>query len=123
MSDSPGHEPLLESAALYAVASLGLADRATFAGHLATCAECSAEVLSLRPAVFALAAAVPQIDPSPALRSRVLASVGGQQARVVAMPPRRFNPLPWLAVAASLIAVVGLGLYSVRLRGEMDALA
>ena len=75
-----GHDQLDEQAGLYVLGALTPTDRAAFEAHLATCADCTAEVRSLSSVAGALAHAVPQSEPSPALRARVLASVGAATA-------------------------------------------
>ena len=69
------HREWLESAALFALDALGGEERRAFATHAATCVECQGEVASLRAVGAALAYAVPQIDPPPALRTRVLTAL------------------------------------------------
>src|SRR5712692_3889514 len=119
------HDDLREEAALYVLGALDLAEGSAFEAHLTSCAECAAEVRALRSTVVALADAVPQIDSPPGLRQRVLSSV---RARKPSSPlPSRaeaiLTRLPWLAAAASLIAAVGLGSYTVQLRGELESLS
>jgi len=118
------HDDLREEAALYVLGALDLAEGNAFEAHLTSCAECAAEVRALRPTVAALADAVPQIDAPPVLRQRVLSSVGARQPSSPLLSRSRAIPtrLPWLAAAASLIAAVGLGSYTVQLRGELESL-
>src|SRR2546422_10892964 len=71
-----GHDELREQAGLYVLGALTPAEQAAFEAHLATCGECAAEVRTLSSVAGALAHAVPQSEPSPALRARVLAAVG-----------------------------------------------
>ena len=86
----PGHHELGEQAGLYVLGALTPTDRAAFEAHLATCADCAAEVRSLSSVAGALAQVVPQSDPSAALRARVLASVrafaatGAEKVRLTA---------------------------------------
>src|SRR2546426_618058 len=71
-----GHDELREQAGLYVLGALTPAEQAAFEAHLATCGECAAEVRTLSSVAGALVHAVPQSEPSPALRARVLAAVG-----------------------------------------------
>ncbi len=96
----------------YAVDALDDIERAQFERHLAECAECRAEVASLR-STAALLAETSATAPPEGLRERVLADIGtvrplpptvGKQAA----PRRRFR-LAALAAAAAVIAVVGVG--------------
>ena len=68
------HDELKANAAGYVLGSLDPAERREFESHLAQCAECSAEVASLRPIIGALATAVPQVTPRAEVRDRVLGS-------------------------------------------------
>jgi anti-sigma-K factor RskA len=96
----------------YAVDALDDIERAQFERHLAECAECRAEVASLR-STAALLAETSATAPPEGLRERVLADIG----TVRPLPPavetgvasrRRFRLAP-LAAAAALIAAVGAG--------------
>jgi anti-sigma-K factor RskA len=122
------HDRLREAAGLYALGALAGDERDAFEAHLATCAECAAEVRALGSVIAALPYAVPQVDPPAALRSRVLAAAGAPPAssRVVTqMPARaraRFASAGWLAAAALLIVTVALGAYAVSLRQRVGGL-
>jgi anti-sigma-K factor RskA len=98
----------------YAVDALDDVERARFEAHLAECADCRAEVDSLREAAAMLGSAE-QLAPPPALRGRLLEDV----SRVRPLPPRsggtgaarstwRRAWLPTLAIAASVLLVLGL---------------
>ena len=73
----------------YAVDALDDIERAQFERHLAECAECRAEVDSLREAA-ALLAETTAATPSDALRDRVLADI----ATVRPLPPLTAPRLP-----------------------------
>jgi anti-sigma-K factor RskA len=118
------HDALRELAPSYVLGTLAASERAAFEAHLATCAECTAEVRSLAPVVGALAHTVSQIEPPPALRARVIQSVAGDGSRREISPRpvpdvRRYG-LAWLAAAACVIAAVLLGAYAVSLRGRVN---
>ena len=96
----------------YAVDALDDIERAQFERHLAECAECRAEVASLR-STAALLAETTATAPPEGLRAKVLADI----ATVRPLPPavgtgaaprRRFRLAP-LAAAAAVIAAVGVG--------------
>jgi hypothetical protein len=76
-----------------------------FRSHLATCAECAAE-LALYRRVFDALAAVPTWDPGPALTERVLGSVLPSQVR----RHRRLVALGWgyAGTLAAMLAAVGV---------------
>ncbi|SRR6266540_3368391 len=126
MNSAMDHDELREETALYVLDALAPSARDAFEQHLATCAECAAEVRSLRPVSAALAQAVPQTSPPPELRDRVLTSVGAADrrragARATAAPTAPYG-LPWLAAAASALLAVGLGIYTQQLRGRISTL-
>ena len=126
------HDDLRDTAALYLLGALEPPEAKRFEAHLASCAECGAEVQTLRPTVALLADAVPQLEPPPALRARVLSAVGARQSAVGGRQPSPATDAPsagashrwapWLAAAASFIAAIGLGIYSWQLRGQLDLL-
>src|SRR3954469_16289794 len=71
------------------------------------------------PILQGLGQAVPQVDPSLALRARVLASV----AAIPAVGQAKARSAVWLlATAASLVLAAGLGVYTSQLRGRIGAL-
>jgi len=94
----------------YAVDALDDLERAAFERHLVECAECRAEVASLRETA-ALIAETTAVAPPPELRDRVLAGI----ATVRPLPPqtpaatvRRHRPRLLLAAAAAVV-LVGAG--------------
>ena len=77
------HDELKASAAGYVLGSLDGPERRAFESHLVECAECAAEVASLRPVVGAFATAVPQVTPRAEIRDRVISRArGGVEAGV-----------------------------------------
>jgi anti-sigma-K factor RskA len=132
-ADVNDHEIWRERAAIYALDALTGEERREFETHMQTCLECAAELLTLRPAADALAQTVPQLDPRPELRDRVMAAALGEKHSVVpatapapAVPTTRIIPKPspmrWLPVAAMLLLAVGLGVYANGLRGRVSRL-
>lgn len=132
-ADVNDHEIWRERAAVYALDALTGEERREFETHLQTCLECAAELLTLRPAADALAQTVPQLDPRPELRDRVLSSVLKEKrtampaaAAAPAAPATRVAPKPsplrWLPIAATLLLAVGLGVYANGLRGRVSRL-
>ena len=114
------HEQL-EQAAAYALGALDAGERAAFEAHLATCAECQAEVRAFRETVAQLAASAPGVPPAAELRARVLA----EASRV---RPIRAGRRPYaigLAVAAGFALLLLLGVAWLRERDQrrvMEAL-
>jgi len=79
------HDELRELSGGYALGVLDEPDRRAFEAHLATCAACAAEVRDLSEVAATLALDVPQVDPPPALRERVLrAAIGAAPTSPVA---------------------------------------
>jgi len=129
-ADAHDHEIWRERAAVYALDALTGDERREFETHLQSCVECAAELQTLRPAVGALSQSVPQLDPRPELRDRVMsAALGETRATAVTSPPAKAirvekakSPLRWLPVAAMLLLAVGLGVYANGLRGRVARL-
>ena len=84
------HDAWRDEAGLYALGALAGNEREAFEAHLATCAECTADVRALEGVVTALPYAVPLVDPPAALRARVLAAAGAHRRR----PGRRSRRCP-----------------------------
>jgi anti-sigma-K factor RskA len=126
------HTEWLEQAAPYALGALDDDDRASFEQHLATCAQCAAEVRELQEVAGLLATTAKSVAPPPALRDRILAdaravhpisaasakSSGAATAPQVDSQPRAGakagikdrNPvLLWLTAAASILVAVSIG--------------
>jgi anti-sigma-K factor RskA len=106
--------PLSDQAELYVVGALTPAERAEFEAHLPGCAACAAEVRALAPVAAALAYSAPADRPSSAVRSRLMARIGGRASQV--------RPTGWLAAAASIVVAVALGAYAAQLRGRITSL-
>ena len=136
-ADVNDHEMWRERAAIYALDALTGEERREFETHMQTCLECAAELLTLRPAADALAQTVPQLDPRPELRDRVIGAVIGTALGDRRAPARAATPAPasapraesatsaptrWLALAATLLLAIGLGVYANGLRGRVSRL-
>jgi anti-sigma-K factor RskA len=121
------HERHADDAGAFLLGSLTELEQRAFERHLMACAECQQEVARLRPAADAIAHAVEQFEPPPALKRslmQVVESEAGEAegARTPARPGRRFalrgrGPIlagwPRLAGAAAALvlagAAIGLG--------------
>ena len=95
----------------YSINALDDIEGELFEAHLATCAECQAEVDSLRETA-ALMAETTTVAPPPALRAKLLADI----ATVRPLPPvvtplqlRRRRRFQGLVAAAAAVAVIGGG--------------
>jgi anti-sigma-K factor RskA len=122
MTGITNHDERREQAALYVLGTLPAAERAAFEEHLATCAECAAELKALAPVAAALAHAIPQTAPPPQLRERVLASVGASGERPASRVRVAHLNVAWLAAAAALVLAAALGAYTAQLRNRINAL-
>ena len=116
------HDELKANAAGYVLGSLDPAERREFESHLAGCAECAAEVASLRPIASVLATAVPQVTPRAEVRARVLRSAtesDGAKSRRRASQTRVGG---WLPLAAAIVIAVGAAVYAVRVQRQLGDL-
>jgi len=118
------HDESKHDAAAYALGVLEPVERAAFEAHLASCAECTAEVSQMRLAAGALAHAVPQVSPPPSLRARILGEVAAEPVDAPAGPAlheRRGVPA-WLQVAAILVIGAGTVVYAQRMQARVSNL-
>ena len=106
------HDQLGDQAAAYVLGALTASERQAFEAHLAGCVVCATDVRSLAPAAAALAQLVPAVEPSAAVRARLLAAVSRRSP----------FPMSWLAAAASVALAVALGGYAAQLRGRVTGL-
>ena len=140
------HEEIQAALAAEALGALDGDEAAAVQAHLRECAECREELASLREAAASLAYAAPTAPMEPGrsdrLRARLLARAAadaGGSGRVPArepVPARREEPgvipisrgrgrpaLPaWIAAAAAVVLLIGVGTYAARLKGRYDAL-
>jgi anti-sigma-K factor RskA len=103
----PEQESPQDLAAAYALGALSAEEARRFEAYLAGSPEARREVAEYREVAALLALAEPEPAASPDLRNRVLA-----RGRAHSSPPalgQRRPTRPWLALAAALVAVVGLG--------------
>jgi len=114
----PEQETLQDLAAAYALGALSSEEARRFEAYLAGSREAQREVAEYRDVAALLALGGPEAAPSADLRERVLSRISGPSARP-SVPPRR-PPAPWGALAAGLVAAVGLGFGYVQLREVRD---
>jgi anti-sigma-K factor RskA len=111
--------------AAYALGALGPEEARAFEAFLAHSPEAQRQVGEYRDVAALLALAGPETGPSPDLRDRVLERIRSQKVEplTVPTPSRSARPAPavWLALAASLLAAVGLGANLVSTRGRLAA--
>jgi anti-sigma-K factor RskA len=119
MSASQPESPR-DLAAAYALGALAPEEARRFEEFLAGSPEAQREVAEYRDVAALLALGGPEAAPDPGLRRRVLARVESLQAPTRPRPRRA--GAPWLALAASLVAVAGLGLALRSARSELGDL-
>jgi len=123
-----------ELLAAYSLGALSPEERAAVEGHLATCARHATTLAELQDVVTRLPLAVAAQEPSPQLRSRILAAFDAERdARpktepTLVRPPaerwwRLLMPRPAFAYAAAallLLAAIGLAAWNVALQAGDD---
>ena len=104
------HDAAVEDLPAYVLDVLDVEERARLAGHLATCRYCQDELRRLEASLGALGTAVPQVEPPPALRRRLLADLDAPRAGrpVLLAAQRRVRVI--LAIAAVLVVALAGGL-------------
>jgi anti-sigma-K factor RskA len=114
----PEQESPQDLAAAYALGALSADEARRFEAYLAGSPEAQREVAEYREVAALLALAEPEPAASPDLRERVLARGRVPSSPRALGPPRPTRP--WLALAAALVAVVGLGFGYAQLRTVRD---
>jgi Anti-sigma-K factor rskA len=106
-------EEFLDLAAVVAIDAADPDDARRVEDHAASCPDCRARLDEFRAAAAGLATVVPQVEPPPDLRDRLLASVAREPRRLSVIQrlwPRsvrgpRLSPA-WLVAAASLVVAI-----------------
>ena len=116
------HETARQLTAAHALDALDALDQRAFEEHLATCAECRAEVDSFREAAAALATMPDAEAPPPALRERLLERARVERPTVVPLRPRRSRAVlvSGVLAAAAVVAAVALGVYALSLSRSLE---
>jgi len=114
----PEQDTQLDLAAAYALGALSSEEARRFEAFLAGSPEAQREVAEYRDVAALLALGGPEAAPSADLRERVLSRLRGPSARPSAAALR--PSAPWGALAAGLVAAVGLGFGYVQLREARD---
>jgi anti-sigma factor RsiW len=92
VSSGLDHREFSEALGAYALGALPEAQSTTVRDHLSGCRECRAELEWLRASVDALPASVPQIEPPPELKARVMQSVDAEAELLRAAGERADRP-------------------------------
>jgi anti-sigma-K factor RskA len=143
------HAATRELLGAFALGAVDAEEAASVRAHLATCAECQAEMAELWIAVDSLPNTVEPMEPPPALRGRIAAAIAAEVASPAPVPPTPSAALasepvptvapaplvpepirkpasfwsratPWAAAAAILLLLsAGLLVWNLRLREEL----
>ncbi|MDQ6825898.1 MAG: anti-sigma factor [Candidatus Eremiobacteraeota bacterium] len=113
-----GHERMLETAAAYALGTLGTDEAARFAQHLRSCPECQTECAFLHPAVDALGVSA-EAQPSDFLKARIMKAIrpttnvpAQKKARSIVWPA-------YLVAAACIVLALLTAVSNLRLGTEL----
>jgi anti-sigma-K factor RskA len=126
VSSGIDHRELSEALGAYALGALPEEEAARVRDHLSDCRECRAELDWLRVSVDALPASVPQVEPRPELKARVMHAVESEAELLPAAGKRADRPerrRRWWSVApvlqpvriAALAAVAAIAVLAVVL--------
>jgi anti-sigma-K factor RskA len=115
---APGHDSVQDLAAAYALGALSPDEAARFEAALAGSPELQREVAEYRDVAALLALAGPEVSPDAELRRRVVSGAG----RPAGSRSRGAGPFLWGALAASVVALAGLGAALISARGEAGRL-
>jgi anti-sigma-K factor RskA len=128
------HAAVDELGAAYALDALEPDEARAVRDHLATCTEPHAELRGLIGADRVLAVSLEPVEPSPALRERVMASIerttqeraAAVRRPVAAEPPQRGGWLDWLSprvarplAIAAVVALVAVGAWGATLQSQL----
>ncbi len=119
----PTEQELRELTAAYALGALEGEEARAFEAYLARSPEAQREVAEFREvnALLALRASdTVAAGPAPDLRERTLARATQSKVRALPVSRARAALLPWIGLAASLVAVAGLGYQQLQLRAELQ---
>jgi anti-sigma-K factor RskA len=131
------HSAVDELAAAYALGALEPAEERAVSEHLAACEEPHREARAALEAATVVGASLEPVAPSAGLRDRLMATVAAtpQEHRApssrpapepasVAEEPRRpwwrMAPLATAVAAVAVVAAVGIGVWGLSLRGELN---
>jgi anti-sigma-K factor RskA len=142
------HDEVVEMGGAFVLGALDAREAAAVRAHLATCAEDHAEIAELGAMLPVLAASVPVVEPSPALKGRILAAAAAEPhvaaegpaaapaeapvagvAEPIPFPgterttPQAERPslLPWVLRIAAVVAILALGATTLLFRNQLDS--
>jgi len=113
------HEALRELSAPYALDALDPADERAFEDHLATCAECRADVAAFQNTAGSLALLSAGPPPPTGLRERILDGARDERSNVIPFYKRWALPAAASLAAAASIAAIAFGLWANSLSSQL----
>ena len=105
--------------AAYALDALDPAEAREYEAHLATCAECQADLAQLGGSASALAFAVESPPPPDALRRRILEDARSERGNVAPLRPRWTFPVVAIAAVAAC-AAIGFGIWAASVSSSLN---
>src|SRR5260370_9249121 len=105
-------EEFEELSGAFALDAVTPVERQAAEAHLATCARCTHLFKELRKVVTLLPLSVPQVNPSPALKERILAAIRQESRRIRGQPARLSKKQRWTQRILVAVAVLMLCLFS-----------
>jgi anti-sigma-K factor RskA len=133
MSDEMTHESIDELAGAFALGAVTAEEAAAVRAHLATCDQPHAALREAFPAGDVLAASLEPVQPSSALRDRLMSTVErmprADRGRVAEVKPPwpRTGWFDWISprvarplAVAAVVAAIALGAWNIGLRSDLD---
>jgi anti-sigma-K factor RskA len=118
--ESGDHRHHEEQLAAYLLGALDDDEARSFRSHLETCERCQADARWLQPAVEVLPTSVPQLEPPPELKARLLDTVRGEAAAAErAARPRRAPRRRWALSLRPAVALGAAGLIAAGIGGYL----
>jgi len=121
-------EEFEELSGAFALDAVTPAEREAAEAHLATCAKCTHLLRELHGAVTLLPLSVLQMNPSPALKERILAAIRQESTRTGRQPARltrrqRWTPRILVAAAALMFCLLsGMTVWNISLNHQVTSL-
>ena len=121
-------EEFEELSGAFALDAVTPAERQAAEAHLASCARCTHLFKELRKVVTLLPLSVPQVNPSPALKERILAAIRQESRRIRGQPGGLSKRQRWtqrILVAAAVLMLClfsGMTAWNISLNQQVTAL-
>jgi anti-sigma-K factor RskA len=126
-------EDCQELAGAYALDAITIEERRAVEEHIAQCPDCKHEMQELRSAANALPLVVPMVEPSPALKERILSTVAAHKQETIPLPIPRpasrtrrrkwVTPLLGVAAAVLLVLLSAMIVWNITLQQQLASLS